>query len=416
MSWFFLVSVALAMPLDEAVDAALTRSPTADLARARVDAAEAQLSEVRARWMPTASANAGIVGQNRVTFSVANMLPDIPLIDPTTIEPVVVQPGFLVQVGAEATQPLFVPSLSAAKASAELGQDLARASGEVDRRRVEDATVRVWHASAQAHAMRAQAERGVQLAEALLAKGQAIVELGAAAEDQLLPFQVGVARARANLVQAEAGVITADGLLEQLSGLSGGASPAEPPTSAPELSVALAGVQRADLREAGARVSAAQSVADLQRASRLPTVAATASLNVMDPAPGFGDTVNWRVGLGARVPLTQGGVVRAKLDQANAQAAQARAGLALQEERAAIEVRQAHGELVRALAGVTAREDVVRIAQASTAAAERRMNGGEASMLAVQRAQAEQLAAEAQLTQARSEAALAADLLRLAGR
>ncbi len=49
-----------------------------------------------------------------------------------------------------------------------------------------------------------------------------------------------------------------------------------------------------------------------------PSVAATAGLTWLDPSPGFGEDWNYRVQLGASVPLYRGGSVRAKLDQASA--------------------------------------------------------------------------------------------------
>jgi multidrug efflux system outer membrane protein len=154
----------------------------------------------------------------------------------------------------------------------------------------------------------------------------------------------------------------------------------------------------------------------VERAGLYPTVGLQAAIVTMTPVPDFGEAVTWRVGLGATVPLFQGGVVAGRVDQAQAQAAQARAGVRAAREGAELEVRMAHGALSQALSSLEAHDEAVLLAQRAVEAAERRLDDGGGSLLQLQQAQLELIGAEASRTRARSAAGQAADLLDMAVR
>ncbi|MCB9674451.1 MAG: TolC family protein [Alphaproteobacteria bacterium] len=409
-----LLAAAHAMSLEEALSAGEARSPTAELSAARVAEAEARVAEVRGHLLPSATVSAAAVAQREVTVNFADNLPDIPLIDPSAIEPLVVVPGFQLQTAAEVTQPLVAPQGWAAGTAAREGVALAEAEEASTRVQVRRAVLGAWHASAEAHALVADAQVGVELAQRLLVRGEAMVEIGVASPDQILPFRRAVASAKAGLAMAEAGRETADGILAQLTGLEGGADAAEPPASAPELDGVLSGVKRADLRLSEARVEAAQAARTVEKRAYLPTVAAKGGVYVVTPAPDLGVPVNWRVMVGATIPVFQGGSTRARVSSAGARVSQAEAARRVLAEQAEVEVRRAHGELSRSLAALSAREEALDLAEQAVKAAEARSEAGEGSLLAIQQAQAEQLAAQAEVTRAKAAAARAADNLWLA--
>jgi len=411
--WFVLTS-AHAMSLQAAIDAAEQRSAIVEVQSARVHESELRLHEVQGHLLPSATVSAAAMVQNEVSVNIAENLPDIPLIDTTQISPLVVVPGTQVVGSAEVVQPLIAPQGWAASGAARRGVDLAQAEQRAARVELRRAVVRAWHGSSQARALAADAEIGVQLAERLLERGQAMVELGVASTDQLLPFRGALATAKANLEMARAGSEAADGVLYQLTGLDDGADGAERSTELPELSALLSGLERADLDVAAARVEAAGAAQIVEKRGYLPTLAARGSVVVLDPAPDLGTPLNWKVQLGATIPVFRGGSTRARVQSAGARVSQAEAGRRLAIERAQLEVRSAHGELARAIAALGGRREALDLAEQAVQAAERRSEAGGGSLLAIQQAQAQQLQARAALTRAEAEAGQAADLLALA--
>ena len=163
-------------------------------------------------------------------------------------------------------------------------------------------------------------------------------------------------------------------------------------------------------------MAAAQSMVKTERAGVYPTVALRGGVMAVTPAPDFGQELTWQVGLGLQVPVFQGGVVDGRVRQAQARASQADAGSRALRERAEIEVRQAHGVLVRSLSSLEAQAEAVDLAEQAVAAAETRLGEGGGTMLQLQQAQIELVAAKAAQTKGEAEAARAADVLRLVAR
>ena len=86
MLWLLIAS-ALAMTSDQAVEAALDRTPVLELAEARVLAAQARAVQARGALLPTVSATAMVSAQTELDVMFTDMLPDIPLIDPDEVDP-----------------------------------------------------------------------------------------------------------------------------------------------------------------------------------------------------------------------------------------------------------------------------------------------------------------------------------------
>jgi outer membrane protein TolC len=411
---WWLLTTAHAMSLPDALTAAAERSPSADLSAARVAETEARIAEIRSRLLPAATLSAGAVVQNEVTVNFAESFPESPLLDPSLFTPLVIQPGFQLQASGEVSQPLIVPQSWAAGGAARAGLVLARAEEAATVTALQSAVLQAWHASAEAGALVHDAEEAVALAGQLLERGESMVALGAASPDQLLPLRRAVASARAGLAMAQAGSAAADGILAQLTGLTGGADPTDSIPEIPPLEELLAGLQRTDLQVAQARVDAASAATLIEKRGRLPVVSARGGAVLLDPAPDLGEAFNWKVQLVATLPLSACGASQARIDTAEARTRQAQAAQRMALEQAQLEVRAAHGELTRAVAALSASEEALALAREAVAAAEARLESGGGSLMAVQQAAAEQLATRAELTRARAAAARAGDWLVLA--
>jgi len=409
---------AQAMSLDEAVRGAVETSPALDVAAAQVAQAEARVRQADAGLLPTATASAGFFFQNEVEFNVVEQMADVlPIqIDPSTVDPIVVQPGHQFAGSVEVVQPLVAVPVWSARKMAREGVVLAKDEAGSTEQQVTALAVQAWYASSQARVLVDDATRGVELAERLVEKGHALVDNGVAAPDQLLPFDRALATARGNLAMVQEARTTADGVLEQVTGIAGGADPFAVPDETPDLGASLAAIDRPDLRAAASRVRAAEAAVAVERSRYWPVVALQGSVTYLEPEPGFGDNLNWKVGVGARVPLYQGGATRSRVSEAEARVAMASAGERAARDKAEVEVRGAHGELATAMAALAERETASRLAAEAVTAAEKRLSGGSGSLLSLQQAQAEQLAADAQLTRARAQAARAWTGLELAMR
>ncbi len=411
--WWFVLVPALGMTVDEAVDAAVARAPALDASAARIDEARGQLAEVTGRLLPSARLTGAALAQTEITVDLTQQLPlDLPPDAP--IEALLVQPGTQLQGAAEASVPLVAPTGWTGRRAAREGVTLAEVRADADALAVTRRVVEAFHASAQAQAVLADAERAEALAARLLEKGEVLAELGAVAPDEVLPFERAHASARANVARAREGVIAADGVLQRLTGLDGSAEPAPVPGEAPDLDALLATVDRADLRAAEQSVEAARAAISVARSGRWPTVGAQAAVIAVDPVPAFAADFVWRVSVGATIPVFQGGAVSGRVRQAKARAAAADAGQRAMAEGAELEIRSAHGALAQALSSLSETEQAVRIAERAVAAAERRVDEGGGSLLQLQQAQLEEAAAEVSRTRARSAAARAADVLELA--
>ena len=413
MWWCMFVSPAGAMTAREAVDAALGRSPAMEVAAARVDEAEARVAEVRSKLLPSASLTGfGLFGPP--VEAQINLPPKALEITGPVAPTVIMDTAQFIGVGS-LTMPLVSFQGWSAVALSKDAADLARTEAEGDRTKIAKATLDAWHTTYAAQALLSEAQRAKELATRLLEKGQKLSELGAIASQDLIPFKRAIATADAQVAGATAAVEAAHGVLHLLTGLEG--SPTEPtlPAAPPDLDELLAQMDRADVRAAEERAGVADARVSMEKKARLPTLGLVAGGVYLEPDPELlTENLIWRVGAGLNVPLTQGGLVTAKANEARAQATQAEAGARAIKELAEIEVRTAHGTLARALTVLQAQETAVQLAGDAVNAAEKRMGEGGGTLVQLQQLQLELIIAEAQRLTARADAAKASDMLALA--
>jgi outer membrane protein TolC len=331
------------------------------------------------------------------------------------IEPaVILDTAQFVGVGS-LTMPLVSLQGWSAVALSKDAADLARTEAEGERTKVAKGTLEAWHTAYAAQALLSEAQRAKDLATRLLEKGQKLSELGAIASQDLIPFKRAIATADAQVAGATAALEAANGVLRLLTGLDG--APTEPtlPAAPPNLEELLAQMDRADVRAAEERAGVADSRVSMEKKARLPTLGLVAGGAYLAPAADIlNNNLIWRVGAGLNVPLTQGGLVTAKANEAQAQATQAEAGARAIRQLAEIEVRTAHGTLARALTVLQAQETAVQLAEEAVNAAEKKMGEGGGTLVQLQQLQLELIIAEAQRLTARADAAKAADMLELA--
>jgi outer membrane protein TolC len=203
-------------------------------------------------------------------------------------------------------------------------------------------------------------------------------------------------------------------VLGRLTGLSGSADLPPEPSPPPPIETLIAEIDTPELREAGARAEAARATRPLARAGMWPVVAASGSLTYLEPAPGFGDDVSWRLMLGAQIPLYQGGAVAARADQADARVAQAEAAERVLREAAEVKVIAARGALDASLVTLGGHAEAVRLAREAVTAAEARVKGGSATLLELQQSESTLAEAEFRQAYARSEASMAKTRLQIA--
>jgi len=129
------------------------------------------------------------------------------------------------------------------------------------------------------------------------------------------------------------------------------------PLTAMDLDQALAQAykQRPEFLAAESRTRAAEMAVKAARGEALPTVQLNGQLGVIGPSPGSSETT-YSLSGGVRVPIFQGGKVKADVDQAQAQLRQSR--MQLEDLRSRVEF-----EIRSALLDVKTSDDQVRVAQ-----------------------------------------------------
>jgi len=418
ISLLLFFSAARAMTLDAAVDAAVTHSPYLRVSDARITEADARVREATALMLPSVSATAAYQWQNEVTFSLEDQFSQIDLpivIDWSNVEPAVITPGGQLIGMVQASEALVAPGAWFLREAYKGSADLSRADANVDTYTLTGPVIQSWHASARAQALVTEARSALELATGIRATAQSAFDLGVLRADDLVPLDQAVAAARSAVARAEAASRAADAVLAALTGEAGATADAPVvPTELPDLDTLLNRVDRPELAQGDARIDAASRVVKANWGAALPVLGATGSVTKLDPAPYFGDDVNWQVRLGLTVPLVQGGGVRAKVDEAKARVTQAESAKDAIALVARTEVIRAHGNLATALASLTEGEASLTLAKRAVEIGQDRLKEGGGSVLAVDQARAKSVEASLRLVQARADAALAWDMLQYA--
>ncbi len=418
-----LVSPALSMSLDQALDSATSTSPVNALSDARVAEARAQTRQATAHMLPQISAGGGTTWQNEILFDFMPICYQFYLMLQEAGNPVqpsmcdglaspTVMPGHQWQWQVQGSQAVLAPAAWLWRKASLHGEGIAQQQGLVDMYQLEGFVVEAWHASAKHQALLAEAQEALELALRIEGIARTLVDNGVASEDQLLQVKGAVAPARATVARAEAASAAADRALELVTGQPGAADPFVVPETIPSLDQATARLLRPDLALADKQIEGAEAVIWAERGAAMPIVGLTGKAFGLDPAPLIYDEVNWSVMLGVTVPLVQGGAVAAKVSQAQAQVEKARAARRVLRDQAELEVIRIHGELSAAMASLEEREEALRLSKEAVVAAETRLREGAGTMLDLQQAHAGVAEAGVRLTIAKADAAYAHDKLR----
>jgi outer membrane protein len=417
---FLLVSPALSMSLDQALDAAADTSPVAQLSEARVAEAQAQVRQATSYLLPQLSAAGGSIWQNEVAMSIcypiyqalqAGGLEVYPTMCDDFQDPVIM-PGQQWQWQLEGQQALLAPQAWLYRRAAQRGEAMAGEQGEADLFQLESYVVEAWHASARHQALLEDAVAAQELAAHIATLAATLVDNGVATRDQVLQAEGALATARATVARANAASQAADSALALLTGREEPADAFTIPAVVPTLEDLTSSLARPDLALADKQVEAAEAMVWAERGAAMPVVGLSGKVFGLDPAPLIYDDTNWNVMVGVTVPLVRGGQVMAKVDQAQAQVDKAAAGRRLVRDQAKLEVIRVHGELNAAMASLTEREQALSLAEEAVVAAEARLKEGAGSMLDLQMAQGGVAEARVRLTLAKADAAYANDKLR----
>ena len=350
------VLVALApeprLTLEEAVQRALQRSPTVEVARAGIDRAEGLLREVRAGSFPTLYGNAVYtrLDADRVTSTGAIAVPKSQLQGNLTL-----------------SVPLLAPQRWLQWDHAGEQVEVARFSAEDVRRSVAVAVARAYlavfaqHRAVSINELSASNAREHQaFAKARFDAGSGnrldVVRAGqeaATAQSQVANAQLGLARSKEAL-----GVLVADegpvDTVEQVPLPS-------PPT--PEAALAEAQAQRRDVKAANLRLQAARHVLDDSYADYLPLLTGNVAPFAQTTATLTSPTSGWQASLVLSVPFYDGGFRYGARRERSALVAEAKSQLDGLLRQARSEVRVAFDAVQRADEALLSAQEAARLSR-----------------------------------------------------
>ena len=253
----------------------------------------------------------------------------------------------------------------------------------------------------------AAAQRTVDASQENVRVTQARVRVGTSPEFDLLQAQVQLAQAQRTLTQAKAAAVQAQQQLaavinvpisSQISATTAMGLPTPPPDLEALSTQALSG--RAEVAQAQAAIQAAQAAVDLAAAGLRPVITLTGGPQVLTNDLSSSPPVTWSGTLAVTLAIFDGGLTRAKVEQARQQLALTRVQLEQTQQTVELQVRaaylnlqQAAEQLASAQAGLTAAQEALRIANV-------RFQAGVGTQLEVVTAVQNLAAADAALVQA----------------
>jgi outer membrane protein TolC len=328
------------LSVDQAVAQALSRSRSIQLAEASLHRATGKTTEARAALRPTTGVSANLVRLNRGQRFAAG---------PATIQGAYLEQA---QYAASATLPLdIVGLLSTAKSAAQLDELIAQLGVEKARQEVALDVRLACYELTRGQALLQVAKAAQETALQRLKDAEASQRAGIAPRLDVLRAQTGLAEAQQRLLQAENGVALARAALATKLVL-----PLETALSLAELALpnktdaneadevvlrnqALA--QRPELLQARAGIRASELGVKLAQRSLLPSMGISLGGQYNPNAGALSVRDIAQVAVGITVPLSDGGMARARRQQAEAEKESAQAALSQAEEAVALEVRQA---------------------------------------------------------------------------
>lgn len=411
------------LTLDDAIATALEGSDLLSAAEAGVAAAEAGLGEARAARLPTVEITemahrttnpvlvfSDLLGQE--AFTERNFAID-PLNEPDPLN------NFNTRLSV--SLPLWTGGrIAGAVEAAGFGREAAAADRTRTRQEVIHQVIDAYTGAVAARRRLGVAREALETARAHAELVRDLREGGLVVESDLLSAQVrvqelqeGVVRARQGVAVSEAALNLAMGvdlgtgwtLPEDLEAAAGPRGEAPSDESLKSL-VAEARERRPDLAAARARVAAAESLAQMARAERMPEVGLSGSYDANAEDFIGADGTNWTVGVGVRFTLFDGFATRSRVEKARQEAVRAARLTHFAGERAALEVRQAYYDLQTARESLELAAKARELAERSLTIVEDRYREGLTTLV-------ELLDAQTALTDARSrEVSSHRDLLR----
>lgn len=386
-----------ALSLPEAAQLAMRSDPRVQAAAAEVEAARAGVAEARAGYRPSVGVAAEI---GRSDFQVDAPFPASGLRTPNS-------------VGAELVQPLYAGGrLDAQLEAAQSGAGGAAERESGTRQQVLLAAINAY--------LTVQRDRAIiELNDASLRTLQTAAEdtrkrfdAGEATRTDVSQAEARLAEARAAASSARAAQRSSAAAFERVIGVAPEAlqDSAREPALPSTLAAALRQAQAAPaLREAELQLRQAQAGVDIARAGRLPELKLDAQVGTRDNTEfGYERIDTWSALLKLTVPVYQGGGAQARVSEARAREAQARA-LSEDVTRAVTEsVIQAWETLQAAQERVPAFDAQVQAAQLALDGVRKELEVGSRTTLDLLDAERELLAAQVNLATSRRDRAVAA--------
>jgi outer membrane protein TolC len=263
------------------------------------------------------------------------------------------------------------------------------------------------------------ARQALEAATAHLKDAQARLDARAAPKFDVLRAQVGVEEARQDVVRADTGITTAHAGLLRALGMATGqyvaimdlVAPPVPPVVDEVIARALA--DRPELQAADWQVQAADAAVTAARGERKLSLTLTGDYTMVSPESPLQFT-RWTVAAVAGMPLLDGGTIHARVQEAEAQRAQAIAARDTLRIAVSAEVRAVHARLLSASTQLNVAVQRLALAEETARVANVRYTEGVGTPSEVADAQAALTRARQGITRARSERDVAAAELRLA--
>ena len=340
------------LTLDEAVQRALQRSPSVQVAQEEIGRAEGLLREVRSGSFPTLYGNAIYTRLDA---------------DRVTAGGVVAIPRNQLQANLSLSVPLLAPQRWVQWEHAGENVDLARISVDDVRRSVAVATARAYLAVFTQHRLVAVNELSVANARDHLEFARARLDAGSGNRLDVVRAGQEAATAASQVANAQLGLSRAQEALGVLVADEGPVDTVEqvplpaPPT--PEAALQEAQARRRDVKAAEKRLEAAQHVLRDSYSDYLPLLTGTVQPFLQSTSTLTSPTSGWQASLVLSVPLYDGGLRYGQRRERSALAAEAKSQLDGLLRQARSEVRVAFEAVQRADEALAASHEASRLSR-----------------------------------------------------
>jgi len=347
-------------PLTEsaAVQLALTHSPMLRMAQAEAGMAQAQVGMAKSEGKLQVSANGLAAASNmRNIFPIPGVMPQALLQtqDQASLD-VNGMAMYPLSTGGRISQTVKAAQLTAAAAQTGIATSRAQVAFEAR------AMYAQWR---QALAMETVAQDALAAQTENAKVTQQLFDVGKVPMFDVLRTRAAQAAAQQQVANAHADVIAMQANLAQVLGVpaeSLGTAADEAAATPPQDALSLALARRPELQAAGQTIKAAEATVKARQAGYRPQIFAFGMVDALAPAD-MGQSAGYSIGIGAGLPILDGGRRKAEVEEAKQGVAQAQAA------RDNVEL-QVRAEVTGAQARVTAAQQNIDTATAQEQAAE----------------------------------------------